>query len=63
MRNPIQPKDIEVPADNPFKHDRLDRRKSVEALTHLLSNFESPCVIAVDAPWGEWKNNLSQNVE
>lgn len=54
----IQPKDIEVPLKNPFIHDRLDRKSSVEALTHLLSNFESPCVIAVDAPWGDGKSTF-----
>lgn len=54
----IQPKDIEVPPENPFIHDCLGRKSSVEALTHLLSNFESPCVIAVDAPWGNGKSTF-----
>ncbi len=31
----IKPNDIKVPADNPFKHDTLDRRESVEILVRL----------------------------
>ena len=54
----IQPKEIKVPKDNPFINDRLDRKKSVEALTHLLNNFDSPCVLAVDAMWGNGKTTF-----
>ena len=54
----IQPREIEVPADDPFKNDLLDRRESVEVLTHLVRSFEGPCVLAVDAAWGNGKTTF-----
>ena len=54
----IQPRDIEVPKDDPFRHDLLDRKVSVEVLTQLLSNFDGPCVLAVDAAWGNGKTTF-----
>ena len=54
----IQPREIEVPEDNPFENDLLDRRESVEVLTHLLGSIEGPCVLAVDAPWGAGKTTF-----
>lgn len=54
----VQPKDFEVPDDDPFANDRLDRRQSAEILTHLVGSFEGPCVLAVDAPWGAGKTTF-----
>ena len=54
----IQPREINVPADDPFKNDLLDRRESVEVLTHLVHSFEGPCVLAVDAAWGNGKTTF-----
>ena len=54
----IQPNDIEVPAYDPFQHDLLDRKESVEVLTHLVRSFEGPCVLAVDAAWGNGKTTF-----
>ena len=48
----IQPREIEVPENDPFENDLLDRRETVEVLTHLVRSFEGPCVLAVDAAWG-----------
>ena len=36
----IQPHDILVPADDHFRHDLLDRKESIEVLTHLVRSFE-----------------------
>ena len=47
----IQPREIEVPEKDPFENDLLDRKESVEVLTHLVRSFEGPCVLAVDAAW------------
>ena len=66
LRNPeasrmtmrIQPHDIEVPAEDPFKHDLLGRKESVEILTHLIDSIEGPCVLAVDAAWGNGKSTF-----
>lgn len=54
----IQPKDIEIPEENPFKNDRLNRQKMIESLTYLVGATEGPCVIAVDAPWGAGKTTF-----
>ena len=54
----IQPLDIEVPEDDPFANDSLGRKESVNVLTHLLSSIDGPCVLAVDAAWGEGKSTF-----
>ncbi len=54
----IQPHDIPVPEEDPFRHDLLDRKKSVEVLTHLVRSFEGPCVLVVDAAWGNGKTTF-----
>lgn len=54
----IQPFEIEVPADDPFEQDLLDRKESVEVLTHLVSSFDGPCGLAVDAAWGNGKTTF-----
>ena len=54
----IQPHEIDVPVDDPFANDLLDRKESVEVLTHLVHSFEGPCVLAVDAAWGNGKTTF-----
>lgn len=54
----VQLRQIEVPEDDPFKNDLLDRREAVETLTHLISNLEGPCVLAINAPWGAGKTTF-----
>ena len=54
----IQPRDIDVPADNPFEHDLLGRKESIEALTNVISSLDGPCVMAVDAGWGMGKTTF-----
>ena len=54
----IQPEMVEIPPDNPFKYDLLDRKTPIEALTNVISNIEGPCVMAVDAPWGMGKTTF-----
>ena len=54
----IQPLEIEVPKEDPFKYDLLDRKEQVEALTNVVSNIEGPCVLAVDAAWGTGKTTF-----
>ena len=48
----------EVPEDDPFKNDLLGRKEPAEVLTHLVDNFEGPCVLAVDAAWGTGKTTF-----
>ena len=54
----IQPREICIPPDNPFENDRLNRQEPIEILTHLLSSLEGPCVLAVDAMWGNGKTTF-----
>ena len=54
----IQPQEIEVPEDDPFKNDLLDRKEPVEILTNLVDSIEGPCVLAVDAAWGTGKTTF-----
>ena len=54
----IQPQEIDVPEEDPFRNDLLGRKSSVEVLTHLLGSIEGPCVLAVDAGWGAGKTTF-----
>ena len=56
----IQPKEIEIPPDDPFAHDLLDRREPVEVFTRLITDVEGPCAVALDAAWGAGKTTFLQ---
>ena len=58
MRTRIKPNDIKVPADDPFEHDTLDRRESVEILVRLIGSVAGPTVFGVDADWGNGKTTF-----
>lgn len=49
---------IEVPQDDPFRFDVLDRRAPVEILASLLEALKGPFVLAIDSPWGTGKTTL-----
>ncbi len=51
-------KPLEIPAEDPFKFDALNRRPSVEALSLLLDELEGPFVLAIDSPWGTGKTTF-----
>ena len=55
---PIQPQVFKVSPGNPFEHDKLDRKVTVETLTQLVSSIEGPCVLALDALWGAGKTTF-----
>ena len=54
----IQPSEIVIPKDDPFKNDCLGRQEPAEILTHLLGSLEGPCVLAIDAMWGNGKTTF-----
>ena len=54
----IRSGDIDIPLDNPFENDLLDRKHLAETLTNLVAKFESPCVVAIDAAWGAGKTTF-----
>ena len=58
MKVRIQPREIEVPAGDPFRNDLLGRKGPVEILTRLIASIEGPCVLAVDADWGNGKTTF-----
>ena len=54
----IQPKEIEIPPDDPFAYDLLGRRQPVEVFTRLITDVEGPCAVALDAAWGAGKTTF-----
>ena len=54
----IQPKLIEVPEDNPFLNDLLERKEFVETFTDTLKGIEGPAVFAIDGQWGSGKTTF-----
>ena len=58
MRIQIQPALVEVPEDEPFKHDLLERKEPAGILTSLVGSVEGPCVMGIDALWGAGKTTF-----
>lgn len=50
--------EIEIPADNPFANDQLERKKIAENLTLLVQSTNQPFVISIEAPWGWGKTTF-----
>ena len=50
--------ELEVPTDNPFLHDALERKPLVEFLAGLIGRLEGPFVLALDSPWGTGKTTI-----
>jgi hypothetical protein len=49
---------IDVPENNPFENDVLDRIDTIHKLTTLLSNMDTPAVMSIDSPWGTGKTTF-----
>lgn len=56
MRIKIPP--LNIPDDNPFAEDQLDRKQSAEILTQFISTIREPFVLAIDSPWGTGKTTF-----
>ena len=54
----IQPEELEIPQEEPFKLDLLEREETVKILTHISRSISGPCVLALDAPWGGGKTTF-----
>lgn len=50
--------ELEVPPDNPFQNDTLERKFLVEFLVGLIERLSGPFVLALDSPWGTGKTTL-----
>lgn len=61
---------IEIEPSNPFKYDLLGRKEEILNLSLLISNVNSPAVIAIDSRWGTgkttfirlWEQHLKENL-
>ncbi len=49
---------LEIPKDDPFKHDLLNRRPVVEFLPGLIKRLNGPFVMAIDSPKRLGKTSL-----
>ncbi|MEZ5462632.1 P-loop NTPase fold protein [Dokdonella sp.] len=49
---------IEIPNEDPFRNDVLDRRPAVEFLTDLVLKIDPPFVLCIDSPWGTGKTTF-----
>ena len=58
MRIRIQPVAVEVPDDEPFKHDLLYRKEPAGILASLVGSVEGPCVMGIDVLWGAGKTTF-----
>ncbi len=54
----IRPPSFEIPVDNPFQYDLLDRRPSAEALTEIIRSSSDSLVLGIDAEWGKGKSTF-----
>ena len=50
--------ELEVPPENPFQNDALERKPVVEFLASLIAKLEGPFVLALDSPWGTGKTTI-----
>lgn len=54
----LKSRNIEIPQDDPFSNDVLDRRESAEVLTEFILSGNEPLVVCIDAPWGQGKTTF-----
>lgn len=50
--------ELEIPQDNPFLNDELERESIIFRLTNLIGTITQPFVISVEAPWGAGKTTF-----
>ncbi len=52
----LRPAEFEAPPDDPFAHDRLNRKESVESLCSIIRNAQQPLVVSVEGAYGTGKS-------
>ncbi len=50
--------ELEIPAENPWENDKLNRQKTGISLTELVNNIDSSFVLAIDGAWGTGKTTF-----
>lgn len=59
MHIPSKLKEIEIPQDDPFKYDVLDRQGLASDLTSMVTLYsQTGCVIAINGEWGTGKTTF-----
>jgi len=53
-----KPEVIDIPTDNPWVLDKLDRGTAAENLTSLVRSLTQPFVISITSPWGTGKTTF-----
>lgn len=51
-------KEIELPDDDIYQNDALNRKPIVEFIENFLSGLDGPFVLALDSPWGTGKTTV-----
>lgn len=59
-RWPLRFREPEIPEDEPFRNDALDRKKYADLLTQLLRRTETPLVLGLDSDWGTGKTTFAK---
>ncbi|MBD2103933.1 P-loop NTPase fold protein [Leptolyngbya sp. FACHB-261] len=54
----IRQVELEVPADNPFHNDALNRKELEPPLTQFVTQASGPFVLALDSSWGSGKTTF-----
>ncbi|WFP52093.1 P-loop NTPase fold protein [Methylomonas sp. EFPC3] len=49
---------LQIDPTDPFSKDLLNRKPEIENLSTLISNLNSPAVLAIDSPWGTGKTTF-----
>lgn len=65
----VKAPEIQVPKENPFQFDVLNRTENAIILTQLISTIDEPFVLSIDSKWGSgkttfirmWKQSLENN--
>ena len=58
MKVRVQPREIDIPEDDPFANDVMDRKEQISVLTSVIKAIDGPCVLGVDGPWGSGKTTF-----
>ena len=60
MKVRVQPREIDIPEEDPFANDAMDRKEQISVLTNVIKAIDGPCVLSIDGPWGSGKTTFLQ---
>ena len=58
MKVRVQPREIDIPADDPFANDTMGRKEHISVLSSVIKAIDGPCVLGIDGPWGSGKTTF-----